>query len=71
MTLEDLEVLSNHTAVLSGLVSQVMVLQQQVLTLQQGMTHVITELATLRQGQESLEAFLRQKLNGKPTGISA
>jgi flagellar biosynthesis chaperone FliJ len=58
-------VLSNHTSTLSGLVSQVMTLQQQVLTLQQSMTHVIAELATLRQGQERLEAFLRQKLNGK------
>jgi hypothetical protein len=63
MTLQDLEVLSNQTAALSGLVSQVMVLQQQVLTLQQGMTHVVAELATLRQGHEHLEAFLRQKFS--------
>jgi chromosome segregation ATPase len=65
-------VLSNHTAAIAGLTAAVITIgarldriEQTLATLVAEMAFVKSNIAALKEGQERLEAFLRQKFNGK------
>jgi hypothetical protein len=62
-------VLSNHTAAIAGLTSAVVTIGSRLDRIEQVLTTVVADVAALRQDVtqrlDSLESFLRERLNGR------